>query len=383
MSRNGISGFNSERLQQIMTVRRLTQVQLAAMVGVSTAAISKWKNGQHSPDASTLERLASVLNVTAEWFTRPIQGSIEKPLFRSNASAHKQARLMLEERLKLTDEIILYLSEYLDIPALNLPKRDFHDPQIIQQADIEEAAIEFRQKMLLGNAPIQDLLLAVESAGVVVVREQTDISAIEGLSTWSKNKEFPLILLSADKANAYRSRFDLAHELGHLILHKHIEESLKNTHYKLMEHQAHTFAGALLLPAESFSAKVRIPTTLDDLLIQKKYWGVSVAAMIMRLHKLNIIDDDTKANLFKRRSIRWGAREEPGDKDLQPEEPRLLRRSIELLVQENILKTEHLKTYFGLGTQDLLNLLNLEENYFEQKKNKVIPFVKFKSSASN
>lgn len=384
MSRNGVAGFKSERLQQIMTVRRLTQVQLAALVGVSTATMSKWKTGLHSPDAETLERLASVLNVTSEWFTRTVQGSVAPPLFRSNASAHKQARLMLEERLKLTDEIVMHLSEYLDMPALNLPQRNFRDPLSISQEDIEEAAIEFRQKMQLGNAPIPDLLLAVESSGVVVVREVTDISAIEGLSTWSRRSGYPLILLSADKANAFRSRFDLAHELGHLILHKHIDVCLRNhENHKLLEQQAHAFAGALLLPADSFPAKIRLPTTLDDLLIQKQYWGVSVAAMIMRLHNLNLIDDDIKANMFKRRSVRWGAKSEPGDKDRKPEEPKLLRRSIELLVQEKILQIEHLHTYFGLGKQDLINLLNLQEDYFEPQKSKIIPFMRIKSQLFN
>ena len=176
----------------------------------------------------------------------------------------------------------------------------------------------------------------------------------------------------------------MAHELGHLILHKHIDVCLRNhENHKLLEQQAHAFAGALLLPADSFPAKIRLPTTLDDLLIQKQYWGVSVAAMIMRLHNLNLIDDDIKANMFKRRSVRWGAKSEPGDKDRKPEEPKLLRRSIELLVREKILQIEHLHTYFGLGKQDLINLLNLQEDYFEPQKSKIIPFMRIKSQLSN
>jgi len=63
---------------------------------------------------------------------------------------------------------------------------------------------------------------------------------------------------------------------------------------------------AFLLPAETFAADVRTPVTLDSLLLLKQRWGVSVAAMIMRLEALKILDADAKLVLFKRRSARWG-----------------------------------------------------------------------------
>ncbi|WP_163359758.1 ImmA/IrrE family metallo-endopeptidase, partial [Klebsiella aerogenes] len=90
-----------------------------------------------------------------------------------------------------------------------------------------------------------------------------------------------IILLAADKGNAFRSRFDLAHEIGHLILHKNTKDELKPERYKLKESQAHKFAGALLLPAESFANEIRLPPTLDSLLLIKQRFIISVAATIM------------------------------------------------------------------------------------------------------
>ena len=75
----------------------------------------------------------------------------------------------------------------------------------------------------------------------------------------------PLILLSADKDSGYRSRFDLAHEIGHLVLHRHIQRTTDSARHKLMEQQAHHFAGEFLLPAETFASEVLVPPTLDDL----------------------------------------------------------------------------------------------------------------------
>jgi len=110
----------------------------------------------------------------------------------------------------------------LDYPDVNLPVRHFTNPEEITSEDIERGACECRDLWRLGRSVVQDLALVVEGAGVIVVREETGIAQIEGLSAWSKVVGRPLIPLSADKDNGYRSRFDLAHELGHLVLHRHI-----------------------------------------------------------------------------------------------------------------------------------------------------------------
>ncbi|WP_058879324.1 XRE family transcriptional regulator, partial [Pseudomonas aeruginosa] len=330
MSR-GITGFEPGRLIQALAARGLSQVALANMVGVSPATISKWKSGQQSPEAEALQSLAQVINVTPEWFTRPLPEKCSLPLFRSNASAHALARTMLEARLEWAQDIALALSEFVDFPDVNLPQRAFTDPEQITSADIEHAADECRELWGLGRRAVPDLAMAVEGAGVILVREETGVSTIEGLSAWSEALGRPIVLLASDKQNGFRSRFDLAHELGHLILHKGIDRSTDPARHKLMEDQAHRFAGAFLLPAESFAMDVKSPVTLDSLLLLKQRWGVSVAAMVMRLWALDIIDDDAKGVLFKRRSARWGVKAEPGDDGRAPEQARLLKRTIELL----------------------------------------------------
>jgi Zn-dependent peptidase ImmA (M78 family)/DNA-binding XRE family transcriptional regulator len=380
MSRGGIQGFQSERLGQVLAARKLTQAQLASLVGVSPATISKWRSGSQIPESEALERLASVVNVTTEWFTRPALSKVSLPLFRSNASAHVAARAMLEARIEWAHDIAVSLTEFVDFPDLNLPIRNFTDPESITKQDIEQAATECRDLWRIGRSAVQDLALAVEGAGVILIREETGISQIEGLSTWSRLLDRPLILLSADKGNGYRSRFDLAHEIGHLILHKHIDRPTERDRHKLLEQQAHYFAGAFLLPAETFASEVKTPVTLDDLLLLKRRWGVSVAAIVMRLKALNIIDDDGAQLLFKRRSARWGAKSEPNDSDRQPEKPRLLGRTIDLLVQQNVMPLDAIPRHLGLSVRDLEMLIGLPEGYFLGKDN-VVQLVQLRQTA--
>jgi Zn-dependent peptidase ImmA (M78 family)/DNA-binding Xre family transcriptional regulator len=379
MSR-GINGFQPGRLSQSLAARRLSQVQLAAMVGVSPATVSKWRSGQQAPEADTLERLASVINVSPEWFTRQLPEQCSVPLFRSNASAHVAARQMLEARLEWTQDIVLALSEFVDFPRLNLPVRKFANPEEISDSDIEEAACECRDLWRLGRRAIPDLALAVEGAGVILVREETGIAPIEGLSAWSEELCRPIILLSADKDNGFRSRFDLAHELGHLVLHKGMPRSTDRDRYKQMEAQAHRFAGAFLLPAETFSSEVRTPVTLDSLLLLKQRWGVSVAAIIMRLEALGIIDEEAKVILFKRRSARWGAKSEPGDEVRIPELPRLLRRTIELLISSGVMSIETIPSYIGLSARDIETLTGLPVLYLSGKAS-VVELMSLKTNA--
>ncbi|MEK0364417.1 XRE family transcriptional regulator [Pseudomonas sp. CBC3] len=381
MSR-GITGFEPERLIQVLSARAVSQVELAAMVGVSPATISKWKSGQQSPEAEALQSLSVAMNVTPEWFTRPLPEKCTLPLYRSNASAHAAARTKLATRLEWAQDIALALGEFVDFPEVNLPTRSFSDPEQITNSDIEQAACECRDLWSLGRRAVPDLAMAVEGAGVILVREETGVATIEGLSAWSPALERPMILLSSDKENAFRSRFDLAHELGHLILHKGIERSTDPDRYKLMEDQAHRFAGAFLLPAETFAADVRTPVTLDSLLLLKQRWGVSVGAMIMRLFALKVIDSNTKAQLFKRRSSRWGVKAEPGDDGRSPEQVRLLRRTVELLASSGVMPLESVTDYLGLGEADVEMLTGLPKHYLKSQS-AVVQLATLKSKVAN
>jgi Zn-dependent peptidase ImmA (M78 family)/transcriptional regulator with XRE-family HTH domain len=371
--KRGVSGFRGERLSQALDVRRLTQVQLASMVEVSPPTISKWRSGQQNPDPDALERLAKVINVEPDWFLRPVADTGGSALlFRSNASAHVVARALLRARHNWSKELVQGLSEFVDFPDINFPCRVFHNPSEIADEDIESAAAECRKAWKLGLGPIADVVLAVENAGGIVVREITGISQIEGLSSWSSSCSRPFIYLCADKENGIRSRFDVAHELGHIILHRYVDEGLAKSMHNEMERQAHRFAGAFLMPAETFATEVPLVPSLDTLLALKPRWKVSVAAMLMRLSALELIDEKERLNLFKRKSSRFGSKAEPLDDRFEPERPRLIRRAITLLAESNIMPIEAIPRYFGLSKGDMEGLGGLPTGYFTPKQGIVI-----------
>ncbi|MBN8714277.1 MAG: ImmA/IrrE family metallo-endopeptidase [Xanthomonadales bacterium] len=363
--KRGVNGFRPERLTQVLDARGISQVQLAAIAGVSTGSISKWRNGLQEPQADALANLARAVNVQPSWFLRPIpEFDASVQLFRSNASALKSARALMSARHAWSKELAAEFGEFVEYPNVAFPERNFLDPNEITNEEIELAASECRQLWKLGLGPIPDVVLAIENAGGIVVREVTGVARIEGLSSWCAVNGRPFVYLSADKANGFRSRFDAAHELGHVVLHKHISPHIAQANHKEMERQAHYFAGAFLLPAETFSAEVPPMPTLDTLLALKPRWKTSVAAMQMRLAALGLIDEREQLNLWKRRSARFGGKSEPLDDQLVPEQPRLLRRAIAMMVEGGVFLRENIPDRVGLSAGDVQNLASLPEGYF-------------------
>lgn len=132
----------------------------------------------------------------------------------------------------------------------------------------------------------------------------------------------------------------------------------------------------------AFANKAIEPLVQPELfdLLMKRRWGVSVGAILMRLRALELLDDEGGQALFKRPSARWGAKSEPGDGDRAPERPRLLRRTIDLLVDENVMPPEAIPRHLGLASHDIEMLAGLPEGYIQGRGN-VVQLARIRQSA--
>lgn len=52
-----------KRIQEIRKSRKLTQEQLAEIVGIETASVSNIENGKYYPTAENLDKIITVLNI--------------------------------------------------------------------------------------------------------------------------------------------------------------------------------------------------------------------------------------------------------------------------------------------------------------------------------
>ena len=229
---------------------------------------------------------------------------------------------------------------------------------------IEELAQECRNYWRLGDGPIADLVLLLENNGVIVSRGDLVAESLDAYSQWPADSAHPFIFLAADKASAVRSRHDASHELGHLILHRHLDAKTVRSPalFKLMEAQAHRFAGAFNLPAKSFANQLWAPT-LDAFVALKPHWRVAVSAMIKRCEDLGILSEEQTRRSYINLNRRGWRREEPLDDRLTAERPRMLRRSFELLINEAIKTPEQILLDLAINPGDVEVLACLEPGY--------------------
>ena len=324
-----------------------------------------------------LEAVSNVLDVPTGYFLRPMPSYGDEAIFfRSFTNAAIRARTRGRARLRWLQHISLTLQETLDLPELNFP--DFVDTKRykkLAEADLEDVASEIRLAWGLGQGPIEHMLLAAENAGVVIGIDETGLGRIDGQGNWCGADRRPYILLSKDKFTAYRRQMDVAHEVAHLVLHRGIDENELEENFDLIEHQAKYLACALLLPSKAFSSEI-YSVSLEGFLALKKRWKTSVGAMIMRAHNIDLVSDEAAQRLWKYRSARGWHTREPYDLPTETavEEPRLLRRSIELIVDHKVLsKRDLVEAEICLPGEALELLTALPAGYFHEVPQNVVP----------
>lgn len=380
--RSGTPGFRAERLVEARDSRGLTQVALADLINRTSSSISRWEAGDQSPEPDALDALARALNLPVSFFLRAQPDHGAAPMFfRSMASTTQSVRKRSQARLRWAQDISLDLQEWLDLPEPNVPEIEVRDHREIRDEDIDRMANECRTRWSLGRGPVSDILLVLENAGVVVVKEEVGTATMDGVSNWSTADGRPYTLIARDKATSVRSRMDAAHELGHLVLHRHLTPKTLNSaaDFKEIERQAFYFAGAFLLPAESFAAEVWSPS-LNALVALKERWKTSVGAMMKRCSALGMMSEEAERRMWKYYSARGWRKNEPLDDVLTAEEPRLLARSVRLLIDEGVRSREDLLGDFRLPSADVESLCGLPRGYMTNEKADVVALPTLKRS---
>jgi Zn-dependent peptidase ImmA (M78 family)/transcriptional regulator with XRE-family HTH domain len=359
--------FVKERLTEAREARGVTQSDLAEAIRRSPSTVSNWERGEQAPEPASLDHLSRALAVPSAYFLRrmPDHGNCAI-FFRSLANAAVRMRVKEKARVRWLQHISLTLQETLDFPQVDFP--EFVERGAYKRlgnADLEHVAESVRRHWRLGEGPIPTLVLVAENAGVVVGIDEVGSTKIDGQGNWSAYDSRPYILLARDKYTAFRRQMDVAHELAHLILHRGIDEAELVQNFELIEDQAKYWATAFLLPHRSFPAEI-VSLSLDGFSSLKSKWKVSVGAMIMRTHGLEILNDTAAQRLWKYRATRGWHRKEPLDDPAETpvEEPRLLRRSIELIVDKKVRSKSDLQNDICLNAADVEMLASLPTNYF-------------------
>ena len=368
--------FNGERLKIARLWRNISANEMADKIGVKRQTISMYENGKlKNPDIGTIQKISECLNFPFKFFVEDFNVELEETTtyFRSLLTTNKKYRVEQEEKIKFIAIVYNMLSEYLEFEKVNLPR-------IPTNATPQEAANILREYWGLGNRPIENIVYLAESNGLIVTDFETATGDVDAFShkITSDDMETYLIGYSKNKRTAARIHFDVAHEIGHILLHNWREdlECIDKEEFKEIELQAHAFASAFLLPEDEFRKDVSpYATNLAYYTELKKTWKVSIAAMIRRAKDLDIITADDYSRLMRNMQKQGIRKIEPLDDELVTAEPSLLRQAIKILFDQKVFTPneflEELSREYGLTLypKDIETLLGLKKGTFEEKEN--------------
>ena len=363
--------FVGARLREARDIRGVTATALSKATNIPVSVISSYERGRHLPPQEKLDALIKALNVKTEFLLRPIDPHTHPPQIvfeRSRTSTTKTIRRRAAYKREWLREIVAFLDQHLNMPVADLPKfgKDLQW-DTLTDGQIEQLACESREQWHLGNGPISNATLLMENHGIVVTYLHMGSPKLDAFSAWDVLDRRPYIIIGNDGQTSARTRFNICHELGHLVLHQNLtpQEWSSSYVYKKTEKQAHRFASAFLTPAPHILHDLR-NITLNGLRMIKPKWKVSIKMLIRRAYELNLIEKTEESRLYANYNKRGWHREEPYDGVWTAERPIMLRRAFEALENRNLINRYQVPAALPFNQADIEEIAGLPDGYFTE-----------------
>lgn len=373
-----IDMFFGEKLQSVRELNGLSRKELADKLNVSEQAIWQYENQYTVPKFEIANELKKIFNVKAQFFySEPFITNISKVESIAYRAEDRDARKKTKMETSFIDFTSYFLNKFeskLNLPNTNIAqlrdesiklynKRSDSDNQVLQLEMIAENA---REKLdVVTNS---DLLYRLELSGIYILEKNMG-SSIDAYSTWT-NQEKPFIILGNKKKSAVRRNFDLAHELGHLLLHYKMDmDSLTKDEHKKIEKEANDFASFFLLPKEQFLedfSTISKKSNPDSYIDLKMKYMVSIGALEYRAYKLGLLTFEENRYFYAKLNQKDYKKSEPFDEDIAVIRPGKIRSLLDLIFRNHLFSLNNILNDYYVDRSFLESLLGLENGFLEK-----------------
>lgn len=328
--------FDGGRLTLARQLAGMRKSDLAHAIGKSPTSISAWESGSKRPTSATVAELSLGLGVDPGFFL--VRGEApaltSTPHFRSLRSTTQIARDQATAYGQIAVDLTLAVERHVDFPEVTVPTFPVSE-QALDGERPEDAAKYVRLDWAMSAGPVGHLVRLLENHGVLVVFSPSGAASVDAYSFEASSR--PVIVLNPQKDDYYRQRFDVAHELGHLVMHRDAEPG-----GRIVEDQANRFAAEFLMPEEDISPL--LPKSMNrnvwaQLGHLKEKYGVSMQALLFHARRLAVLSDVSYRNAMMTVSARGWRRSEPGLVNTV-EQPSMLPRAVELLDGEGFTEAD-------------------------------------------
>ena len=370
--------FFGEKLQSVRELNGLSRKELADKLNVSEQAIWQYENQYTIPKFEIANKMKKLFNVKAQFFyTEPFTKNISKVESIAYRSEDREARKKAKMETTYLDFISYFLDNFenkLNLPVSTIKQLREESIQILnlsnkennEASQLEIIAENARKKLDIQSN--EELLYKLELSGIYILEKNMGAS-IDAYSTWT-NEEKPFIILGNRKKSAVRRNFDLAHELGHLLLHYKIDmDSLTKDEHKKIEKEANDFASYFLLPREEFLKDFYLiskKSNPESYLDMKMKYMVSIGALEYRAYKMNLLTFEENRYFYATLNRKGYRKIEPLDEDISIVRPGKIRSLLDLIFKNQLLSLNDFLNHYYLDRVFLEDLFGFENKYLTQ-----------------
>lgn len=343
--------INPDMITLARESRGLKQSDLAERISITQGRLSKIESGILPVTEEVLKKISQALEYPENFF------SFSDPVYGLGPTVFYHRK-----RQSLSPTVLKYIHAQINmrcIQVAQLLRRGSLEVRIhrmnIDEYDgrVEDIARAVRAAWLLPSGPINSVTKTIENAGGIIIKCDFGTRLIDATSLWPPGLP-PLFFINKD-IPVDRLRFTLCHELGHIIMHQ-----LPRIDMKEMEDEANRFAGEFLMPRKEIRPSLK-PVTLPKLAALKKYWKISMAAILEHAFRLGEVTARQRTYLWSQMGQAGYKTQEPVEIDNASETPTLLQEILNTFrfkLQYNLSELSHA---VGLFESELLSL------YFDQK----------------
>lgn len=329
---------NPERIDLVRLRLGLTKMAFAERLGVDRKTVQRMERGSDISE-QLMDRLCAVSGFSRSFFEKittdfPSPDGVSFRSLRSLTAGPRDAALAAGA---LAFEVDDWIRQRFELPEHSIPQLNNRTPIA--------AAAAVRAAWGIGEKPIANMVNLLEAHGVRMFSLVEETRHLDAYSFWRNEK--PYVFLNTLKT-AEHSRFDAAHELGHLVMHRHT-----GSNHKTAEDEANAFASAFLIPPNDLLAKLPRAHSLQQIIQWKKRWGVSAAALNYALRKNELISEwNYRGNYIQLNKL--GRQNEP--EAMERETSQIWRKILTALWSEGV-STSHIARELSIPETEISNLL--------------------------
>ncbi len=234
-------------IERIRNSKGLTQQESAGFSGLSRIGLRDIEHGKtKEPRVSNLQSIANALDVG-------LQDLLAEPPYVKTARFRSQ-KLRSKKNLAQREEIVSrsarWLKDFVDLerrledqPAYALATVARKVARLASYDRACKAAAMVRDALgIEGSEPIRDICGLLESAGIKIHVEKSQLAGFFGMSIDKEDGGPAIVVNTAEPITVERQIFTAAHELGHLLLHPGAFDTTKVDENKQEEDESDAFA---------------------------------------------------------------------------------------------------------------------------------------------